>query len=86
MLEKLSSCNYLWCIEHLIMLIVHVCSEWLQQKCTFQQKVSHTHTSCYVVIVLTCKVPFLFMSELAYATQRTPHTQWILVTASVHVK
>lgn len=29
----------------------------------------HTHTSCYVVIVLTCKVPFSLMSEWAYATQ-----------------
>lgn len=81
MLMKPLSCNYLWCIKHLIMFIVPVCSEWHLQKCTFQQKVSHTHTSCYVVKVLTCKVPFSFMSELAYATQRTPHTEWIPVTA-----
>lgn len=44
----------------------------------------HTHTSCYVVIVLSCKVPFLFMSERAYATQSTPHAEWTAASVSAH--
>ena len=47
--------------------------QWLPPKSTFQQKVSHPYIF-YVFVVLTCKVPFLFMSERAYATQRAPHT------------
>lgn len=45
---------------------------WLLRKSTFQQKASHPYI-LDVFVVLTCKVPFLFMSEWAYATQRAPH-------------
>lgn len=69
------------------MLTDRIWSEWLYGKCTFQHKVSHTPTSSYGVIVLTCKVPSLFMSELAYATQRTPpNTEWIPVSARLQFK
>lgn len=46
----------------------------------------HTRASCYVSIVLTCKVTFLFISEWAYAAQRTPHREWIQVIVSIQTK
>lgn len=84
-------CNYWWVwafkviteLWGLYIFIVHV--DWFALngsgvKACFSKR-SLPSTPCYMFIVLTCKVPFLFMSEWAYATQSTPHTEVISVWA-----